>query len=71
MPLNRIPLNLKTCPGCWKAKAADGKTIVTYRPAGNGSFRTPNDMATVEVNNPDIRSLTGNKKPLKIKFPKQ
>jgi len=68
MPTNRVPI--KNCASCWKAKTSDGTTVI-YRPAGSASFRTPNDMTTVEVNNPNIVSVTGNNKPLKIKFPKQ
>jgi len=60
------------CPGCWVAKTSDG-TSVTFRPAGTASGKTLETTASVDVNNPTIRSLniSKSKSPevLKLKFP--
>jgi hypothetical protein len=46
---------------------SDG-SVVTYRPAGVSSERTPTGMATVEINNTWINAQNGGQ-PLKLKFP--
>jgi len=56
----------------WTAQKKDG-TWVTYRPAGEASYRTPQDMASVDVNGAYIKAINeangrvGAK--LKLKFP--
>lgn len=56
-------------PGAIVFEMADG-TFITYRPAGLSSALTPSTMATVQINNPVIRSLNGGDT-LKLKFPQQ
>jgi len=71
IPIDKKYLGEK-CPGCWVAKTSDG-TSVTFRPAGTASGKTLETTASVDVNNPTIRSLniSKSKSPevLKLKFP--
>jgi hypothetical protein len=55
--------------GAFYAQMPDG-TVITYRPAGQSSERTPSTMATVELNSPAIRALNGGST-LKLKFPQK
>ncbi|WP_141299459.1 hypothetical protein [Komagataeibacter diospyri] len=69
----QVPIQVRSLPeikgkaGSWVATFADG-TIVTYRPAGAASIRTPSDMATVQINNKIFTALYRNKV-IKFKFP--
>ena len=68
---NRTPVTLKPIIvnglSGWYATFTDG-TAVTYRPVGAASFRTPNNMATVEINTGNINTLNSGRV-LKLKFP--
>jgi len=55
--------------GAFYARMADG-SVITYRPSGMSSERTPSGMATVEINDPFVNALNGGVR-LKLKFPKQ
>jgi hypothetical protein len=56
-------------PNAFVVLMPDG-TYITYRPSGQASKRTPGDMATVEINSPDLSKQTGDKM-LELKFPKK
>lgn len=54
--------------GAFYAQLSDG-SFVTYRPAGVSSERTPSDVASVDINGPEIKERNGDKA-LKLKFPR-
>jgi len=56
-----------TGKGSWVAIMPDG-TAITYRPAGQASAHTDPGTATVEINNPAVKSIN-NGNVAKFKFP--
>lgn len=62
-------INNITGEGSWAATMPDG-TAITYRPAGQASLLTDSGTATVEINNPSVKSIN-NGKVAKFKFPGQ
>jgi hypothetical protein len=62
-------MNKGDCAGCWVASPDDGKSYITYRPAGKASAETASTTSTVEINYKEAGNQINNGKPLKLKFP--
>jgi len=67
MPSDREPIPIKSHPDCWLARSADGSTVV-YRPVNTTNNKATNNIATVEIYNPDIRLINGARS-VKLRFP--
>jgi hypothetical protein len=64
-PISLTPVG-NSDAGAFYATMSDG-SVITYRPAGVASERTPTGMATVEINDTWINAQNGGQ-PLKLKF---
>lgn len=62
-------MNKGDCAGCWVASPDEGKSFITYRPAGKASAETAPTTSTVEINYREAGNQINNGKPLKLKFP--
>lgn len=62
-------MNKGDCAGCWVASPDEGKSYITYRPAGKASAETAPTTSTVEINYREAGNQINNGKPLKLKFP--
>ncbi|WP_146744641.1 hypothetical protein [Herbaspirillum rubrisubalbicans] len=64
-----VRMNKGNCEGCWVASPDNGKTYITYRPAGKASDGTLPTTASVEVNFKSDQNSINNGNELKLKFP--